>query len=354
MKIVMVVQDSLPNRTVSEETTPELWRLISNGGGWCRAGARSVLASSTFPNHASFVTGADVQQHRIFTNKIWNGTGFVCASTIGPAVETIFDVMNASGHSSAAVLGDYTMVGVTAAQRASVHWPTSATHNADSPEDSLGYAANASVIEQIDKLDALQADFCMVHFNEPDSALHVWGPESPQVQQQIGQCDQDLAHIVERLQPYWHDTILLVVSDHEQEPVDPAQPGLYSQRMLQTAGLSGHCHDEGAVALVVNGATASQVCELPDIEGAADLEEGVTLMWSSAGRVFGQGRKNRLGQHGSPRTTTQVATVAGGHPLVAGIASSLNSQPVTGMQWAPTIARCFGLAMPAATARALI
>ncbi|MEM7256910.1 MAG: alkaline phosphatase family protein [Pseudomonadota bacterium] len=354
MKVVMVVQDSLPNRCVGADTTPELWRLINNGGGWCRAGGCSVLASSTYPNHASFVTGADVQQHRIFTNKIWNGREFVCASTTGPAIETIFDVVNAGGLSTAAVLGDFTMVGVTGAQRAGAHWPVSAQHPPNMAKDSLGYAANAAVVEQVDKLDALQADLCVIHINEPDSALHVWGPGTTEVREQILRCDQTLADIVERLQPHWHDTVLLVVSDHEQEAVDQNQPELYSQQLLDNAGLSGYCHDEGAVALVVNGEGATSVRELPQIDGAIDLDKDVCLMWSQPGRVFGQGKKNRLGQHGSPRTMTQVATVAGGHPLVAGIACSLNQPHISGMQWAPTIARCFDLCMPHATGRALI
>ncbi len=354
MKVVVVVQDSLPNSCVGKDTTPTLWRLIGGSGGWCRQGGRSVLASSTFPNHASFVTGVDVAQHRIYTNKIWKANEFVCASSVGPAVETIFDAAKRNGLTTAAVMGDYTMIGVTAAQRADVFWPPAAELSPDCARDSLGYAANSAIVEQVDQRDALQADLCLIHMNEPDSALHVWGPGSDEVRDQILQCDNILAGIVERLQPDWGDTVLFVLSDHAQEAIDQTQPELYVSELLDKAGLAGHGHDEGAAALVVEGADAAALTQLPGIAGALDVGENTALVWSDPGRVFGQGRKNRLGQHGSPRTTTQVATVSGGHPLVPVLAQVLNKQSPYATQWAPTIAACFGINLPAATSISLI
>ncbi len=354
MKVVIVVEDSLPNRFVGKQHTPVLWNLITSHGGWSEQGGRSVLASNTYPNHATFVTGADVQDHRIFTNKIWNGQAFVCSSTVGPAVETIFDVANCSGLSTAAVLGDKTMVGVTAAQRAHMHWPPIAGLAERSATDTLGYSANSVVLEKLDELDALSCDLCFVHMNEPDSALHVYGPDAAESMAQIRRCDSDLALIVERLQSSWDDTVLFVLSDHEQETIDQSQDELYIEALLTANGLQGHGHDEGAVALIVDGADASAIMRLPEINGAVDLDAGVTLVWSGAGRVFGQGRKNRLGQHGSPRTTTQVATVSGGHPIVPKLSEAVRCCSPHGSQWAPTVATLFGLSLPQATGLSLI
>ncbi len=354
MKVVVVVEDSLPNRYVGKQHTPQLWNLITRYGGWSEQGGRSVLASSTFPNHATFVTGADVQSHRIFTNKFWDGKAFVCSSTAGPAVETLFDVANTAGLATSAVLGDQTMVGVTGAQRANIHWPPLAELPEGSATDSLGYAANSVVLHQLDALDALSGDVCLIHMNEPDSALHLYGPHGEEALAQIRSCDDDLAAIVERLQPHWNDTVLFVLSDHEQEMIDQSQEALYIEDMLAYHGEVGHGHNEGAVALVVDGADASALKRLPEIEGAVDLDAGVTLVWSAAGRVFGQGRKTRLGQHGSPRTTTQVATVSGGHPAVPKLCDAVRGCRPHGSQWAPTIAALLGLSLPQATGQSLI
>ena len=256
--------------------------------------------------------------------------------------------------STSAVLGDQTMVGVTAAQRADIHWPPIEGLPSGTATDTLGYAANSVVLEKIDELGALSADLCLVHMNEPDSALHVYGPEGEETLAQIQRCDNDLAAIIERLQPQWHDTVLFVLSDHEQETIDQTQEELYIDTLLVSAGLSGHGHNEGAVALIVDGANASELQRIPEIEGAIDLDDGFTLAWSTAGRVFGRGKKNRLGQHGSPRTTTQVATVSGGHPVVPKLAESVRGCSPHGSQWAPTVAKLLGLDLPHATGQSLI
>ncbi len=353
MKVAVFVQDSLPNRYVGPDLTPNLWRLITNGGGWCQSGGISVLASSTFPNHATFVTGGDVQDHGIYTNKNWNGSEFICASSVGPAIETLFDAAAKQGLTTAAVMGDQTMIGVTAAHRADVFWPSESHAQPPNRTDSLGYAANQVVIEQLIALDAPKADLCLIHINEPDSALHVWGPEATEVHDQIKRCDDDLGVVVELFKTAWQDTVFFVLSDHEQELVDQSQPEITIQSLLDAACLQGHGHDEGAVAQVVDGPGASRLLQIPEIEGAVDLDDKHSLVWSTSGRVFGHQRKGRCGQHGSPRTVTQVAAVAGGHPVVGKIASTLNSRQPHATEWAPTIAKCLGFELPSATGRAL-
>ncbi len=246
------------------------------------------------------------------------------------------------------------MVGVTAAQRAHIHWPPVGGLPQGVATDTLGYAANSVVLAKLQELNALSADLCLVHMNEPDSALHVYGPEAEETLAQIKRCDQDLAALVEQLQPTWDDTVLFVLSDHEQEAIDQSQPELYIDTLLSAAGLPGHGHNEGAVALIVDGANASDAQVIPEIESAVDLDDGVTLVWSTAGRVFGQGKKNRLGQHGSPRTTTQVATVSGGHPVVPKLAEAVRNCRPYGTQWAPTIAKLFALSLPSATGKPLL
>jgi hypothetical protein len=38
MKVVIIVEDSLPNRYVGKQHTPALWELITRYGGWSEQG----------------------------------------------------------------------------------------------------------------------------------------------------------------------------------------------------------------------------------------------------------------------------------------------------------------------------
>lgn len=343
MRVVFLIEDSLPNGMVGPELTPTLWSLIGQGG-WHPDGGVSVLASSTYPNHATFATGTDVVDHRIFTNDVWDGTGFVCSSTIGPVGDTIFRAARRAGRSTSATLGDQTMVGVMGAREADVSWPPAGVLPEGTETDCLGYASNAAVLEALGSGDALDVDLAYIHFNEPDSTLHLFGPPAPETTRRIREVDDDLATVVQLLQPNWGDTVLFVVSDHEQEAVDQRFEPVDLADVLDRAGLPGHAHNEGMVGIVYDGADAETILRQPEISGAADLDSGVTLVWSEPGRVFGSSPKTVAGNHGSPRTRTQVAAVAGGHPDVAHIADRLRSglsapgaRP-RATEWAPLIA----------------
>lgn len=346
MRVVFLIEDSLPNGRVGPELTPTLWSLIGEGG-WHPDGGVSVLASSTYPNHASFVTGTDVADHRIFTNDIWDGERFVCSSTIGPQGDTIFAAAARAGVSTSATLGDQTMVGVMGARTADVSWPPSGELPPGTARDQLGYAANEAVLEVLGSTDALDVDLAYVHFNDPDSTLHLLGPDAPETLERIREIDDDLATAVDLLRPGWDDTILFVVSDHEQEAVDQTATPIDLPQLIDVAGLPGHAHNEGTVGIVVEGPGAAQIGRLEGITGAVDLDPAITLAWSDPGRVFGTGRKTLSGQHGSPRTRTQVATVSGGHPEVARIAAQVagglsapDARP-RAVDWAPLIASMF-------------
>ena len=92
-------------------------------GGRAESGGEAVLTTATYPNHASFATGALPVTHGILTNDVWDGSGFVGAETLGPRCETLFAAARAAGVSSTAVLGDQKLVGVMGAAGADSHWP---------------------------------------------------------------------------------------------------------------------------------------------------------------------------------------------------------------------------------------
>lgn len=342
MRVVFLIEDSLPNGRVGPELTPTLWSLISQGG-WHAAGGVSVLASSTYPNHASFSTGTDVAAHRIFTNKVWNGHEYVCSSTIGPVGETIFTRAKDAGISTAAITGDQTMVGCMGGAEADIFWPLPGPPPSGLALDCLGYPANSEVLEQLSRSGALDTDIVYLHLNDPDSTLHKFGPEAPETIQRIREVDDDLATAVELLKPRWDDTVLFVVSDHEQETVDATQAPIDLVAELDHAGMPGDAHNEGTIGVVNNSPGADVLGRLDVLTGAIDLDTDVTLVWSDAGRVFGRSPTTLAGQHGSPRTRTQVATVSGGHPAVASIAADLSANQPHATSWAPRIQSLFGI-----------
>ncbi len=87
-QVVVVVLDAMPHRLAGPELTPCLWKLAREGG---RApnGGRAVLSASTYPNHATFVTGTDPDVHDIATSKVLKGGEFLPAHAVGPAAPTL-------------------------------------------------------------------------------------------------------------------------------------------------------------------------------------------------------------------------------------------------------------------------
>ena len=108
-RVVVVVLDAMPHRHVGPELTPVLWSLAREGG---RApnGGRAVLSASTYPNHATFVTGVDPAIHGIATSKAFVDGAFRPAHEVGPAAPTLFDRCSDADRRSVAVFGDQYLV----------------------------------------------------------------------------------------------------------------------------------------------------------------------------------------------------------------------------------------------------
>ena len=83
-------------------------RLAGTDGAAAGTGV-SVMASCTYPNHASFVTGVGPEHHRIHTNHVIRDGGVKGAWEVGPGLPTLF--YRLSHVETAAVLGP-TMIAV--------------------------------------------------------------------------------------------------------------------------------------------------------------------------------------------------------------------------------------------------
>jgi arylsulfatase A-like enzyme len=318
------------------------------------------MTSATYPNHATFVTGVSPRTHGIVTNWVPQTGRLTPAWKLGPAVPTLFDACRSAGRSSAAVFGDQCLVGVMGARAADLHWPPDGVPPTDARRDAHGYVDDRDTIVELVRAVAGRPDLVVGQLNAPDTAAHVHGPDSDAALECYRNTDALLPQIRDELD--WDDTVWIIVSDHDQEPLD-ARPPIDLRAEFTRRGLDLFALPEGS-ATVICGAGAraarSWLSDVDGIEGTApfditdpDLE--CCLAWSSPGRAFGFEEMDiELGTHGGPRTCTQVAVVTGGHPLAASLASAVATDRVTAADWAPTVAALLDLELPGTTGHSLL
>jgi arylsulfatase A-like enzyme len=361
-RIVFTVLDAFPNRHLDAESSPTLFGLAT-AGGWARSGVTAVMASATYPNHATFATGAGPLQHGIVTNWVPRRRDVRPAWKLGPRVPTLFDACRAGGRSTAAVFGDQHLVGVTGATRADAHWPTDGKLPAGVGVDAHGYAEDRDTIVELEAAVAEDSDFLFCQLNGPDTAAHCFGPDSDEAIQSYRDVDTLLARVRDALAPRWDDTLWIVVSDHDQEDVT----------VPEVLNLQGEATRRGLDLMVVPEGSAAVVCgddptegewlsEVDDLVGTVRLtlsyDDGpldCRMVWARPGREFGfDGMASSLGTHGGPRTRTQVGVVSGGHPVVQHLAPVLARGGIEAADWAPTIADLLEIDLPDATGRSLL
>ena len=336
-----MVLDGFPVAAVGPDVTPHLL-------AWCEAsgtGAHTVPAvmpASTYPNHATFVTGVAPVVHGIVANYVHDAAGKARpASRVGPSVSTIFDTTNAAGLDSALVVGDQELVGVMGGSRATRHWPPDGLVPDGATTDDHGYLHDDETLPRI--LEELRGDAPLVvaHLNAPDTAGHVHGPNSDEARATYALTDARLGPIREAIDP--DTTVTIVVSDHSMEPVADLTP-LDFTRQLASTGLTWM--PEGTAALVY-GTSADPRALLADVDGIAGverLEDGLHLVWSEPGRwLCFEGITGEPGMHGSPRTAFQLAAVVGSHPAVADVDAWVQAGGFDATSWAGTITGLLGL-----------
>jgi len=333
---------------------------LATSGGWATDGARAVMTSATYPNHATFSTSTDPSRHGVVTNWVPEVGRVVPAWKRDVAVPTLFDACRAGGRTSAAVVGDQHLVGVMGARRADHHWPCDGVVPDGMALDEMGYLHDRdTIVELVAALDAAP-DLVMSQLNGPDTAAHLYGPDSDAALAGYRATDAVLAEARDHL--HWDDTVWILVSDHDQEPVTVREPVDLGVE-IAGRGVELFALPEGNAALVCGTGAHHARAWLEGVDGVegsvpfsltdGDLE--CVLVWAEPGRAFGfAGTPARLGVHGGPRTRAQVAVVAGGHPAVEALARAVSTEPVHAADWAPTVAALLGLDLPIATGRSLV
>ncbi len=333
--VLFVVLDAFPFGLVDATSTPTLAGLASEGTHVAEGG-RAVLSASTYPNHASFVTGVSPVEHGIFTSNALTIDGFDRAHRIGPTAPTWFDWCNERELRTIAVFGDQHLPGVCGAAAANRHWPPNASLPKGTPEGALGYGADRAVVDAIDSLEPLDADLVMVQLDEVDTARHLYGPDSPESSEQCRLTDAALGQVLERFRPRWNETVVIAVSDHDTEPVTGDVLDLES--VVADRWPDARVDHDGTSALVVGEIPEPDLLELDAVSGLERLSPRHTIVWGESGSQYGVDW-GLQGHHGSPRTLHQLAVVGGGHPAVADIASWAHTRRPAATDWAPLVKR---------------
>ena len=331
--IVLVILDAFPHTQLNRELAPQLWALASEGGR-APKGGRAVLSASTYPNHASFVTGVAPGVHGILTSNAWIDGAFRPAHEVGPQAETLFDRCRAAGRSSAALFGDQNLVGVCGARSADAHWPPEGVLPEAAPRGALGFGADRAVLAALDELEIDAPDLLVLQLDEVDTARHLHGPESPEALAQCRATDAAFGQLLARVRPRWDRSVVIALSDHDHEPVTPGAIDL--AEATASLGLELQVDHDGTAALLAGPVDPARLPELPGVEGWTSVAPDCTLVWGAPGQQFGidWGLK---GHHGSPRTATQLAIVGGGHPAVPGLAAELATHAPGADSWAGLI-----------------
>jgi arylsulfatase A-like enzyme len=382
--VLFTVLDALPARHVGPDHTPVLHD-FARAGGWALDGGRAVMTSATYPNHATFSTGTEPRRHGIVTNWVPEPGRVVPAWKLGPRVPTLFDACRTAGRTTAAVFGDQHLVGVMGAGAADRHWPLDGVPPDGLELDEMGYLHDRDTVAELVRALDDEPDLVIAQINGPDTAAHLHGPDSDAAL--AGYRDTDALLALVREHVAWDETVWILVSDHDQEPVTEREPidlqaetvwilvsdhdqepvterePIDLQAEIDARGLPLFALPEGNASVVcgegARGASA-WIEQIGGVEGTEPFDLGTDglecgLVWTEPGRAFGfAGTPTRLGTHGGPRTRAQVAVVTGGHPMVEHLAHAMSKTPIEAADWAPTIASLLEVGLPSATGRALV
>lgn len=355
--VVCLVLGSLPRRHVGLRLTPNLWTLAHGAPGVGRA----VLPSLSTPNLATFMTGVPPEQHGLWGRRVMVDGAVRRAADVGPAVPTMFDLCRASGVGSVGLAVDEATFGAGGFHRADLHWPTdSVPHSggASTAEDTV-----ARVLDGLEHLHDGQSGLLVATMNGASGTVNGHGPDSPEGAAALAELDSDVAMIVRTVRRRWSDTVLVLVSDHDQLTVTervPLDVCALETELMERTGAPVTVLVDGDAAIVqwasapaIAGPTLRSIYRRhASIDGSTRLSSTVHLLWAAPGALFDSNeRKGRLAAWGGPHTRGQLAIVSGGHESVEAIRENARRGPVPATRWAPTIAAVLGLSQhrPAAS-----
>lgn len=345
MRVVLTILDAFPHSAIQGRATPNLSAQAAEGAIASRGG-ESLMLSRTYSNHAAFVTGLSPSETGHWGNWAWIDEEFVRTYDSGPRGRTVFDDCRDAGRRCIAVVGDHKLLGTMGALEADASWPPAGAPSKGTSLDPYGYPQDQAVIEAAAHMD-LNADLLLFHLNEPDTTMHMYGPESEAAVSQYRKSDESYGLLVDLLRPQWGDTVLITVSDHCQEPTEHPEC-VDLKGYAKTAGWPVQVRNDGTGATVVAlhdvtseefALVQAEIVRLDGVEDVMFAGRNILLAWTEPNRMFGRGEPFTLGNHGSPRCTQQMAIVSGGHPAAKTLGAAITRNRPGTLTWAPTIRR---------------
>ena len=219
--LLLISIDGFRHDYLERADTPALDRLVE--GGLHAGRLVHIFPTKTFPGHYTLVTGLYAENHGVVANSMWD-----------PRREASFS------------LGDRDAVGdgfwyggeplwVTAEEQgltaATYFWPGSEARIAgDRPTYWRPYRGETPHDERIDQVlawldlpDRERPDFLTLYFSSVDSTGHRYGPDAPEVIDEVERVDADLGRLLDGLEQRGRlgAMHLIVVSDHGMQAVSP-------------------------------------------------------------------------------------------------------------------------------------
>ena len=349
LRLILLVLDGFSLRHCTREIAPNLVAL-RNSGVHAPTGGRSVLPSSTYPNHASLATGIEPIHHGIYANDTFTDDGIRPAQDIGARGLTFLDAARAAGLRSAVSAGDANILGVVGASRCDTHWPPGGVLPPGTPTV-RGYATNAAPFQAL--LDMLDdgADVVLCQLDNTDGVSHQFGPDSAEAKAAYTGADGLVGQFVDRLRGgvRWRDTLVAVISDHGQITADLSAPPIDVPRALAQAGIEAEVIEEGSGALVrareIDGAHRV-VGGIDGVAGVLPFAPGIIYAYAHPGRGFSTKESRTLGIHGCPMTTETLCMATGGHPGLPALGKAFAADPPTSATLPRLLAEAVGLPWP--------
>lgn len=344
-RVILLCLDGFPTRHLSPELTPHLVRLAESGGR-AREGGIAELPSSTYPNHATLLTGVSPSEHGV--HPVRTDDGDVVPPVLRAVTQpTLIDRARGAGRSARAVVGDPELVRVLrlgTGSRADV-WPPTAEAPAGTERCEHGYLRDSEVLPRL--IEAVESDAALVfgQLNEPDTAGHVHGPDSEAALARYRATDEAVGAVLSAASSRWEKTVVVAVSDHDMEPVtdaDPIDPESALPELIEVA-----LYDGGAAWLWPRGGVETEVEDavrgLEGIESCWRFGDGLLLATASPGRRFLGPVWPRGGLHGGRATQATLAVVGGGHPAARTLGELVASGRPSIAVWAPLLAAVLGV-----------
>lgn len=221
--VILVAIDGFRPDYLDRGVSPTLSRLAAEG---VRAAAmRPSFPSLTFPNHYTLVTGQRPDRHGVVNNVMEDPAHPGVVFTLGDRA------VNLQPH----WWNDAAPLWVTAEQQgvrtATMFWPGSEVEiRGVRPQDFAPFdqkMPSAARVDQVlawlDRPVAERARFFTLYFDIVDTAGHIQGPDSPELNAAVTEVDAAMARLLEGLaaRGLADQTNIVVVADHGMAPVSP-------------------------------------------------------------------------------------------------------------------------------------